>query len=365
MKPLQSAEIAPLDGYNAAVAKQRGQKKVKRVSHQDIAREANVSRVTVSLVLAGKDQTSEETRKRVMEVARRLRYRPNLLVRGMQTGRTHAVGVVMPSSLHFHSQIARGIHDELVAADTVPVQLWVDPATETKATELEQIHRLVDRRMDGIIIWPADVSVPDVHFHEIWQRNIPLVTVDRETTTHADHVGTDEERGGNLVAEHLLKLGHRRIAHVTFASKTHGSVQRRGAAFIKTVEAGGGKVDVIAGRGEDLVPPLRQALARPDRPTAVFAATDTMAMKAYSVAAALGLHIPQDLSVIGYADFPFAADLVPPLTTVKQDPYQIGRVAAQVLLDRIFERAKSEEPRRIHITPELIVRASTGPAPKS
>src|SRR6185369_10963428 len=122
MTPLQPAEIAPTDGYNGAVAKKPAadrasaqQKKMKRVSHQDIAREANVSRVTVSLVLAGKDQTSEETRKRVMEVARRLRYRPNLLVRGMQTGRTHAVGVIMPSSLHFHGQIARGIHDELVA----------------------------------------------------------------------------------------------------------------------------------------------------------------------------------------------------------------------------------------------------------
>src|SRR5947208_11379378 len=220
MKPLQSAEIAHVDGYNGAVAKQRPghvkQHRMKRVSHQDIAREANVSRVTVSLVLAGKDQTSEETRKRVMEVARRLRYRPNLLVRGMQTGRTHAVGVIMPSSLHFHGQIARGIHDELVAADTVPVQLWVDPATETKATELEQIHRLVDRRMDGIIIWPADVSVPDVHFREIWQRHIPLVTVDRETTTHADHVGTDEELGGRLVAEHLLSMGHKHVAHLTF-----------------------------------------------------------------------------------------------------------------------------------------------------
>src|SRR6266478_4903811 len=126
MKPLQlpqPTDISDGDGYNAAVAKQRERapKRVKRVSHQDIAREADVSRVTVSLVLAGKDQTSDETRKRVMEVARRLRYRPNLLVRGMQTGRTHAVGVVMPSSLHFHSQIARGIHDELVAVDTVPV----------------------------------------------------------------------------------------------------------------------------------------------------------------------------------------------------------------------------------------------------
>src|SRR5205823_5988279 len=233
MKP-QAAEEDKAFRYTDDVPAKR-QKRIRRVSHQDIAREAGVSRVTVALVLAGKDQTSEETRKRVMEVAQRLRYRPNLLVQGMQTGRSHTVGVVTPGTQHFGGQIARGVHDELIANDFVPLQLWMNPATDTKEIELQQIHRMVDRRVDGVIIWPADVSVPDVHFQEIWQRNIPLVTVDRETTTHADHVGTDEELGGQLVAEHLLSLGHRRFIHVTFASRT-GSVRRRGDAFTKAVE---------------------------------------------------------------------------------------------------------------------------------
>ena len=131
----------------------------------------------------------------------------------MQSGRTGAVGLIMPPSMHFHGQIARGIHDELVKNDYVPIQLWTNSSPEGKATELAQIHRLVDRRVDGVIIFPADASVSDVHYREIWERNIPLVTVDRETTTHADHVGTDEELGGQLVAEHLLKLGHKRLAH--------------------------------------------------------------------------------------------------------------------------------------------------------
>jgi DNA-binding LacI/PurR family transcriptional regulator len=137
----EAAEVASLAGYTADVPKRS--KKLRRVSHQDIAREAGVSRVTVSLVLAGKDQTSEETRKRVMEVAERLRYRPNLLVQGMQTGRSHVVGVIMPSSMHFHGQVARGIHDELVTQNYVPIQLWTNPRSDTKDTELEQIHRRV------------------------------------------------------------------------------------------------------------------------------------------------------------------------------------------------------------------------------
>jgi DNA-binding LacI/PurR family transcriptional regulator len=119
---------------------------------------------------------------------------------------------------------------------------------------------------------------------------------------------------------------------------------------------------MVLGRNEELAGPLRSLLGRADRPTAIFTATDVMAMKAYSAAAALGLRIPQDLSVVGYADFPFAADLVPPLTTVKQDPYQMGRMAAEILLDRILNRSPSESPRRLHIAPELLIRQSTGPA---
>ena len=341
----------------------RSGRPARRVSQQDIAREANVSRVTVSLVLAGKDQTSEETRRRVLEAAKRLRYRPNLLVQGMQTGRTGAIGVIMPVSMYFHGQIAKGIHDELFEANFVPIQLWTNARTHTKEAELEQIHRLVDRRVDGIIIFPIDASVPDVHFQEIWQREIPLVTVDRETTTHADHVGTDEELGGRLAGEHLLSLGHKRVLHLTFPSRT-GNMYRRGHSFTKTIEQGGGKVDIIAAAPEEMRPLIKQALSRSPRPTAVFAGMDPMALKAYGVAAELGLRIPEELSVVGYADFPFALDMAPPLTTIKQDPYQMGRQAAQILLDRILDRAHSTAPHHWHFAPELLVRESTAKAPQ-
>jgi LacI family transcriptional regulator len=336
----------------------RKEKIFKRVSQQDIAREAKVSRVTVSLVLAGKDQTSTETRNRVLEVAKRLKYRPNLLVQGMQSGRTGVIGLMMPPSMHFHGQIARGIHDELVKNDYVPIQLWTDPSPQGKSTELSQIHRLVDRRVDGVIIFPADASVPDVHYREIWERNIPLVTVDRETTTHADHVGTDEELGGQLVAEHLLKLGHRRFAHLSFINRP-GSLQRRRESFLKAIKQAGGECKVYEGDHGDFSRLALQLLQARPAPTAVFCATDLLAMKVYSAAAELGLKIPDDCSVVGYADFPFAEDLVPPLTTVRQDPYNIGTVAAKILLDRVLSRTSDLSPRKLRIKPEAIIRKST------
>jgi LacI family transcriptional regulator len=115
---------------------------------------------------------------------------------------------------------------------------------------------------------------------------------------------------------------------------------------------------------DEMRAPQKAALSRVPRPTAVFAALDPTALKAYSVAAELGFRVPQDVSVVGYADFPFATDLTPPLTTIKQDPYQMGRQAARVLLDRILDRSASPAPHRYHFAPELVVRQSTGPAPE-
>src|SRR3954464_825690 len=298
----------PINGNGMA----KRDKALRRVSQQDIAREANVSRVTVSLVLSGKDQTSAETRKRVLEAAERLRYRPNLLVQGMQTGRTGTIGVIIPASMQFQGTIAHGIHDEVVGNDYVPIQLWAESTPAGKATELKQIHRLVDRRVDGVIIWPADASVPDVHFHEIWERNIPLVTVDRETTTHADHVGTDEEHGGRVVAEHLLELGHRRVAHLTYITRP-GNILRRRDAFVKAIKKAGGECRIYEGEPKDFSRLARELLTEKPAPTAVFAATDLIAMKLYVAAAEAGLKIPDDVSIVGYADFPFAEDLVPAL----------------------------------------------------
>jgi LacI family transcriptional regulator len=214
-----------------------------------------------------------------------------------------------------------------------------------------------------MIVWPVDASVPDLHFQEIWSRHVPLVTIDRETTTHADHVGTDEEMGGQLVAEHLLSLGHRNVAHMTYPSRP-GSLARRRESFVKAFERGGGKVDVVQADPADHFERIKQVLSRPKRPTAIFGATDPIAMKAYAAAYELGLKIPDDLSVVGYADFPFAADLAPALTTVRQDPYHIGEVAARILLDRILGRnGGGNGPQRVRLKPEAVIRKSTAKPP--
>ena len=201
-----------------------------QVSQKQIAAMAGVSQATVSLVLAGSNVTSAETRGGVLRAAERLRYRPNLLVQGIQTGKTRMIGVMAPPFDYYWSEVLYGIHDVLAAADHVAVMVWTahhGPGPRQRdgpgMDELEQIHRLLDRRVDGVILWPSFASLFEEHVNEFSSRDLPVVTIDHELPSkyHADYVGSDEANGGRLVAEHLYKLGHRRFAH--FAGSSAGT----------------------------------------------------------------------------------------------------------------------------------------------
>jgi LacI family transcriptional regulator len=338
-----------------------------QVSLRAIAQETGVSIATVSRVLRGQDECRTDTRARVLAAAERLGYRPNLLVHALQTGRSRTVGVMVYVGDEFGGRVAVGIHDTLIAANHVPIFAWTHPvriATD-RSDELAQIHRLVDRRVDAVILFPREDTVGDDYLHEVWERNIPLVTVDDELArSHADFVGTDDEFGGRLAAEHLLALGHRRLAHVAGPDKvTSGRLRRKG--FEEAVAACPGAscatvVDPTYGQGAEQV---RQALSATPRPTALFCANDYIAFCAFRVAAELGLAIPRDLSVVGFADLLPARHLSPPLTTLRQDPEGIGKAAATLVLDRLEGRLTDPEPQRIRLKPELVARRSTAVPP--
>jgi LacI family transcriptional regulator len=350
--------------------------RVPRVNLKQIGAAANVSIATASKILRGKDESSAETRKRVFEAAEKLKYRPNLLVQGMQTGRTQTVGVILPGDSVYQGAIGRGIHDELVARDYVPIQLWVSHGVEGEAArqaELEQIHRLIDRRVDGVVLWPLDASVPERHFGELWDRNIPLVTVDRDTSAATDHVGTDDVLGGELVAQHLLRLGHRHVAHLA-GNPLSSSFNARRRGFVEALLSAGATCEVVeAPTLSDALGAAKKIFAMNPRPTAIFAARDDAALRVYSAASEMGIAIGRDVSVVGYGDREYCADLYPPLTSVRQNPYEIGRAAAKLLLE-LAKNGRSGgssdggtlggtpgggAPTKIQMKPELVVRRST------
>jgi len=327
-----------------------------------IAELAGVSAMTVSRALNGHDNVAATTRSRVLRAARRLKYRPNRLAKAVLRGRSGTVGVMISPLKPFQSRVVHGIHDALVARGSLPILHFHDtgPEADRDAAELDYIHRLLDQRVDGLIFWPSDETVSDVYLEEVWQRKVPLVAVDRHLPqTRADFSGTDDEAGGRMAAEHLLALGHRRLAHVGGEPWVSTYADRR-KGFERAVAAVGGTASTVSCRECDCHEAVRGLLESRARPTAIFAASDLMAPGIYAAARAAGIEVGRDLAVVGFADLAESHGLVPGLTTLRQNPYEIGRQAARLVMDRIEGKSPADRPQSVRLVPELIVRDSSG-----
>jgi LacI family transcriptional regulator len=311
----------------------------------------------------------------VIEASRQLGWRRNLLVNGMQTGRTQTVGVMIPPYDSFWVSLLSGIHDTLSAADYLPITVWTGnlermPHFEEGDSEGKRlINRLLDRRVDGLIMWPAFSLAYYHHFPEFVERRVPVAVIDHYSTV-ADSVETDEEQAAARAAEHLLSLGHRRIACLSSReTPTQTWAVKRRSSFEATVAKQEGaqfKSWHLNEQGSNAVEMARELLNDELAPTAVFAVTDHEAGAIYRAAAELGRKIPEQLSVVGFADLDFAAAMDPPLTTMRQKPYQIGTLAAKLIMDRISsEAAEPEERTTIKVDAELIIRSSTAAPPIS
>ena len=334
-------------------------------SLRDVAAATGVSVMTVSNALSGRGRIADDTRRRIRQAADELMYRPNRLVHAIRTGQSGTVGVVVNLSNSYTALLVRGIHNELARSGRLPILHFtgVDTGTARDTNELAHLHRLLDHRVDGIIFWPSDETVPASYLHEVWDRGIPLVAVDRRLEkTNADFSGTDDVAGGRLMMDHALALGHRHIAHLagdlrvsTFAERLRGcrvQVGKRRDVSFQAIECG----------LHDCRDRVLSLLRASRRPTAILAASDLLAQQAYEALEDAGLRVGQDVSVIGFADLPEAQWLQPKLTTIRQDFELIGRNAARLILDRLTAGGKAGTiARNLRIAPELVVRGSSAP----
>ena len=334
-----------------------------RISQTEIARELGVSQSLISKVLAGKNEASDKVRDRILAMVKKERYRPNALVHGLQTGHTNTVGVIVPAG-GFHSEIVHGIHDCLDVAGYSMFLVWnkEDVAVPDSRKELEYIHRLIDRRVDGVILRPAHDDVSNIYFSEVWERGVPLVVIDRElSNVRCDFAGTDDEAGGRLAAEYLLSLGHRRLGQIAGPSAVSTAKDRR-IGFEKAVAEFGRSAacrTIEAPTFANVKKEALQLMQSNPRPTAVFGVNDDAARDLFGVAATLGLRIPGDLSVVGFGDLPYGEYLLPSLTTFRQNTYGIGEKAAKLLLARCAGgRSRTAKQDRIRLKPELVIRGS-------
>ena len=327
---------------------------------RDVAVRAGVSITTVSHVINESRPVSQELRLRVLAATRELDYQPNLLARGLRCGQTHTLGVIVPDSANpFFAEVARGIEDTVFKHGYNIILCNSDGDLDK---ELLYANVLSLKQVDGILFVAVGVSTE--HILALEGQSIPVVVVDREVPHAAvDSVLTDNARGGWLATRHLLDLGHRRIACVAGPSDVAPSAERL-TGYRRALDDDAIPVDeALILRGDFQYESGHQAarhlLSMDSPPTAIFASNDLMAIGAISAAVEMGQHVPADLSVVGFDDVRLASFANPALTTVAQPKYEMGVVAATMLLERM--RDPGMPPRRRVLDTELIVRRSTAP----
>jgi len=232
-------------------------------------------------------------------------------------------------------------------------------------SELTQVHRLIDRRVDGVVIAPSAFALYDKSLREVWERNLPMVMIFGELDVpHAQFVGIDVRRGGQLAAEHLASLGHRRVAVV---ESNAVQLRERVNGFIDGCKAAGITPRRVRSDDEYSCGEAGATLMQgEDRPTAVFCESDFLAESFCDAALVLGLRIPGDVAVVGFGDLPVTRIRRPQITSISPPVAEVGRRAATLLLDAIDRRLAGRTPERarIRFEPRVVARASTvgGPA---
>lgn len=344
----------------------------KRPTQFDVARRAGVSRTTVSFVLndetGDKAPISEETRQRVLDAVAELGYVPDARALSFRSGHTYTIGLIIPDVRNPHFwEYAETIEQE-ARASGYNLLLSNTALNENYAEEI--FRDLSHRRIDGLIMIGAFIAqseeARDV-LDTLLKRRLPIVELaDHDVDYDVDLVVSDYRAATKEIMSHLLSLQHRRIGLIHGAA-TPKLIEDRLQPYQESLRAGGllPEEELIARCGPTIADGYQaamQLLQLQERPTALIAINDLLAMGAMRAAWDLGLKIPADLSLVGFDDIHMARYLVPPLTTVAKDTVEGGREAVRQLLARI---ADPDLPRQTaRIPSRVLIRESTGPAAK-
>ena len=330
-------------------------------SVKDVAAAAGVSLGTVSNVMNRPEVVSARTRERVERAMSELGFVRNESARQLRAGTSRTLAYVMLDGTNpFFHDVAQGIE---LAADEADLSLFICNSNSRPAREEVHLDRLLQQRVQGILITPVNPDAP--HLGDLARRGVPLVIVDRVSADdNCCSVAVDDVLGGRIAVEHLAEQGHTRVAFIG-GPDSLGQVRERlqGAREI-WAELGNAREDLIhlptdaltVAEGRSAGERLAGLPAR-RRPTAAFCANDLLALGLLQQSIGAGLRVPDDLAIVGFDDIEFAAAAAVPLTSVRQPRQELGRAAAQLVLD------EATNPDHIHqqlsFTPELVARAST------
>ncbi|HUT18720.1 MAG TPA: LacI family DNA-binding transcriptional regulator [Anaerolineae bacterium] len=324
------------------------------VSIKDIAREAGVSHSTVSRALADSPLVNPKTKARIQELAREMSYAPSAIARAMATRRTRTVGLVVTTIADpFVAEIVRGIEETALDHDH---NVILCSSNDDPDRELNAVRTLREKWVDAVIVTSSRVGS---FYEELTEIRVPVVLINsQQPGDYSLSVRNDDLYGGRLVGEYLISLEHRRIAYIAGREDTVSSQLRLRGCQEALAQAGLHIPAewIVAGDGTPAAGDraARQLLTTAPCPSAIFCYNDQTAMGALRGAKSRGYAIPDDLSIVGYDDIPAAAYLDPPLTTVAQAKYEMGRHAMGMALELLAKR----DVRDVLLRPGLVLRAS-------
>lgn len=328
------------------------------VTMRDIARDLKVSVVTVSKVLRNKGNISVATRKRVLRRAKKLNYQTNWIARSLVTQRTFTIALLLPDFTHpFFAEIAKAV------AETVRphgYHVIISYFEENPQLEKNEAESLLARQVDGLIL--ASVQSCAAAFEHIQRRKVPFVLIDRPVAgVQASFVGVDNEAIGQLATTHLIARGCQRIAHLSGPGIGIATRRREGyrRALAKWKLPYSARYIVEAGYQDHTGHEAMRKLLR-TRPVAdgVFCYNDPVAIGAMRAISEAGLKVPEDIAVVGAGNVHYSDFLAVPLTTIDQGTFEIGKRAADLLIEQIVAKRKLR-PRNVLIAPKLVIRQST------
>jgi DNA-binding LacI/PurR family transcriptional regulator len=327
-----------------------------RATLQDVADATGVTLATASRALSGAYGVHPDTRKRVLETAAQLDYKANRFARGLVTGRSNAIGLIISDIRNsYFAEAARGVED---AAYKAGMDVLLCNSDVDSGKQMHYINSLIEKRVDGIIMNSvATLTIEEQDY--IASSGIPVVLLNRAAdNTQFSTVCADNERGGRLMAECLLTHGHRNIVHFT-GPRNNSNLAIRTKGFLDGLRRAG-KLEATVIHGlhtmEGGYQMAKNLLRSPGKVTAISTANDAVAFGVIKAALEMGVRIPGDISLGGFDDVELAALVYPPLTTIRQPKYEMGAAALEMVMKLANNKHRVPEHRVLGV--ELMERAS-------
>jgi LacI family transcriptional regulator len=331
-----------------------------QITIKDIARELGISPSTVSRALKDHPDISPETKKEVQELAQKLNYQPNAIALSLKHSRSNTIGVIIPETVHFFfSSVISGIED---VAYNAGYNMMICQSNELYDREKSNANMLYSNRVDGLLVSISKETVDFDHLHFFQQNNIPVVFFDRATNNFpCDQIIIDDYNAAYRIVEYMINRGHKKIYHLAAAQNLQiGYLRRKGfedAMRDNDLEISEKNI-VFADKFEIASQTVEQMIAEKNLPDGIFAVNDLTALGVIKALKKHKIKIPNQVGVAGFGNGQNALLTDPPLTTIDQNGYEMGKKAAEILIHRINNKLNEYKPEKHYIETELVIRES-------